>query len=88
MVAVLFELHEDVPSRLAERHEPRRGELLREVAEAAHAVGALGECRVELQQRALEKPELGRDLAIGQHLERAAHERHDLFHGRLRPRGA
>ncbi len=64
---------------------PAAGQLLREVAEAARAVGALGEGRVELQQRALEQAELRRDLAVGQHLEGAAHQRHGLVErGRLR----
>ena len=70
------------PSRAA--HVPGGGELLREVAEAAHAVGALGERRVELQQRALQQAELRRDLAIAQHLERAPHQRHHLIDRRLR----
>ena len=51
----LGELHEDVPARFAQHHVAGGGELLREVAEAAGAVGALGERRVELQQRALQQ---------------------------------
>ena len=40
------------------------------------AVIALRERRVELQQRALEQPELRRHFAIGEHLERALDQRH------------
>src|SRR5450759_452284 len=87
-VTILLQLDEDVPPGLPQRDEAGARELLREVAEAADAVGALGERRVELQQRALEKPELRRDLAVDQHLERAPHERHDLLDRRLRRGGA
>ncbi len=60
-----------------------RGQLLREVAEAAGPIRALGERGIELQQRALEETELRRDLAIGQHLQRAPHERQHLIERRL-----
>jgi hypothetical protein len=52
------ELDEHVPPRLLERHVSCGRELLREVAEAASAIRALGERGVELQQRALEQAEL------------------------------
>ena len=65
-------------------HVAGRRQLLREIAEAADAVGALGERRVELQQRALQQAELRRDFAVAQHLQRAPHERHRLIDRRLR----
>src|SRR5690606_14422975 len=48
------------------------------IAEAARAVLALGEGGIELQQRALEEPQLRRDLALRQHLQRAPDERQRL----------
>ena len=84
MAVAVGELDEHVPPVLAHRHVTGGGQLLREVAEAADAVGALGERRVELQQRALQQPELRRDFAIAQHLQRAPHQRHDLLDRRLR----
>ena len=83
----LGQLDEHVAAGFLERDVAGGGELLREVAEAAGAVGALGERRVELQQRALEQPELRRHLAIGQHLQRAPHERHRLLDRRGLRRG-
>ena len=62
-------------------HPPSR-ELLDEIAERSGAVVALGERRVELQQRALEQAELRRHFAVGQHLERALDERDRLIDGR------
>ena len=59
-------------------HRARLRHLLHEVAEAARAVIAFRERRVELQQRALEQSELRRDLALGQHLQRALDERQRL----------
>src|SRR5687768_13460809 len=47
--------------------------------ERSRAIAALGEGRVELQQRALEQAELRRDFALRQHLQRALHERHRLL---------
>ena len=61
----------------------RGGQLLREIAEAAGTIRALGERGIELQQRALEQAELRRDLAIRQHLERTPHERQHLIERRL-----
>ena len=54
---------------------PDLRELLDEVEERRGAVVALGEGRVELQQRALEQAGLRRDLAVGEDLQRAAHDR-------------
>src|SRR6185503_8191530 len=62
--------------------EARLRELLDKVEERRRAVRALGEGRIELQQCALEQPGLGRDLAVGEDLQRAAQDRH-----RLRDRG-
>ena len=63
---------------------PARRQLLREIAEAAHTVIALRERGIELQQRALQQPELRRDLAIAEDLQRAAHQRHRLVDRRRR----
>ena len=49
---------------VTQRDEPGLRDLLDEVAERARAVVALRERRVELQQRALQQPELRRYLAI------------------------
>ena len=73
------QLDEHAASRLLQRDDAALGDLLDEVAERAGAVVALGERRVELQQRALEEPELRRDFAIRQHLQRALHERQRLL---------
>src|SRR5688572_31718031 len=63
---------------MAQRDEPSLRDLLDEIAKRAHTVIALRECRVELQQRALQQTELWRDFAIGQHFERPLHERNRL----------
>ena len=60
-------------------------ELVGKITEAADAVIAFGERRVELQQRALEQSELRRDLAVGQHFQRALDQRHGLFDGCVLP---
>src|SRR3954469_18817888 len=83
-MAVLLHLDEDVAARLAQRDESCGRQFFGEVAEAADAVAALRERRVELQQRALEQAKLRRDLAIAQHLQGAAQQRHDLLDRRLR----
>jgi hypothetical protein len=87
-VSVFSQLDEYVASGFLQRHVAGARQLLRKIAEAADAVGALGKRRVELEQRALEKPELRRHLAIAQDLQRAAHERHHLIDPCLRGRGA
>ena len=61
-------------------------ELLDEIEKRRGAVVALGERRVELQQRALEQPGLRRHFAVGQNLERAAHDRERLRDRRATPR--
>ena len=71
-------LDEHAASGVLQRDRAGLRHLLHEVAEAARAVLALGERRVELQQRALEQAELRRDLALGQHLQRAHDERQRL----------
>ena len=73
------ELDQHVAAGFLQRDVAGGGELLGEVAEAAGAIGALGEGRIQLQQRALEQPQLRRDLAVRQHLQRPAHERHRLL---------
>ncbi len=77
------ELDQHVPAMFTQPHVAGVGQLLREIAEAADAVGALREGRVELQQRALQQAELRRDLAIAQHLQRPPHQPHDLLDRRL-----
>ena len=67
-------------------HEARLRELLDEVEERRGAVVALRERRVELQQRALEQAGLRRDLAVGENLQRAPHERERLRDRRRWPR--
>src|SRR5215212_9638698 len=52
--------------------------FLHEIAEAADAVLALRERRVELQQRALQQPELRRDFAFRKNFERTLDERQRL----------
>src|SRR5262249_35967232 len=79
VMTVVLELDEDVAPRLLQRHDAGGRELLGEIAEAARAVRALRERRVELQQRALEQAELRRDFPIREDLQRAPDERHDLF---------
>ena len=83
MAVAVGELDEHVPPVLAQPHVAGVGQLLREVAEAADAVGPFGERRIELQQRALQQAELRRDLAIAQHLQRPPHQRHHLIDRRL-----
>ncbi len=77
-------LDEHVASVLAQPHVARIGQLLREIAEAADAIGALGERRVELQQRALQQSELWRNFAVAEHLQRAPHQWHRLIDRHLR----
>ena len=55
---LLARLDEHAPPRVLERHRTRLGDLLHEAPEASRPVLALGERRVELEQRALE--EIGR----------------------------
>src|SRR5215211_5269785 len=67
----LGQLHEQAAAGVPQRHHPGLRDLLDEVAEGAGAVVAFGERGVELQERALEEPQLRGDLAVDQHLERA-----------------
>ena len=67
---------------------PALGDLLDEIAERARAVVALRERGVELQQRALQQPELRRHLAIRQDLEGALHDRERLVDIRGAAHGA
>src|SRR5205823_4754924 len=77
--ASLARLDEEASPGLSQHDGARFCHFLHEVAEAARAVVALRERRVELQQRALEQPELWRDLAFGQHLQRPFDERQRLL---------
>jgi hypothetical protein len=70
---------------LLQRHQSVLRELVRKLAERTHAVIALAERRIELQQRALQQAKLRRHLAIDEDLQRARDQRHRLL-DRLRPR--
>ena len=61
-------------------------QLLDEIEERRGAVVALGERRVELQQRALEQAGLRRHLAVGEDLQRAADDWERLRERRARAR--
>ncbi len=63
---------------MPQRDQPGLCELLDEIAERADAVVALGEGRIELQQRALQEAKLRRHLTVRQHLQRALDERNRL----------
>src|SRR5688572_28867500 len=78
------QLDDDGAPRFAKQDVSRGGEFLREIAKAARSVGSFGKRRVELQQRALQQPQLRRYLAIREYLERAANQRQRLLDGRLR----
>src|SRR4029450_6918331 len=78
----LGKLHQHVPPRLPEHDVSSARQLLREIAEAAGAIGTLRERGIELEQRALEEPELRRDFTIGQDLQRTTDERHGLIERR------
>ena len=56
-----------------------RGQLCAKSRKPSAPYVTLGERGVQLQQRALEKTELRGDLAVGQHLQRAPHEREHLI---------
>jgi hypothetical protein len=62
-----------------QRHQALVGKLVGKLAKGADAVIAFGERRVELQQCALQETQLRRHFTIGQHLQRAPHERHGLL---------
>ena len=67
------------PARVFERDISALLELFRKVTECARAVVTLRERRVELQQRALQQPQLRRDLALVQNLQCTFHEWQSLF---------
>src|SRR5262249_31734548 len=79
------QLDHDAPARVLQRHQAGLRQLLREIEERRGAVVALGERRVELEQRALEQARLRRDLAVRQDLERAPDDGDGLLQ-RQRPR--
>ena len=82
----IVELHQHIAPVLAEPHVSGGCELLGEIAEAADAVGALRERRIELEERALEEPGLRRHLAVGQDLQAAADDGEGLGDWRGRRR--
>ena len=84
--AVLPRFDEHAPPGVLEDHRTRLGDLLHEVPEAARAVIAFRKRRIELEERALEQSKLRRDLALGQHLQRALDERQRLGDSRRRDR--
>ena len=64
LARIRVELHHHTAARRFQLHEAGLRELLGEVQKRRRAVVALGECRIELKERALEQTGLRRDLTV------------------------
>src|SRR5215467_2856621 len=71
LARIRVEFHHHAAARRFQLHQAGLRELLGEVQKRRRAVIALRECRIELQERALEQTGLRRYLTVGQNLERA-----------------
>ena len=77
--AAAFALDEVAAALAADVDQIRLLELLDEIGEAARAVRALAEGRIQLQHGGLQQAELRLHRAAFQHLQRAFHQRHGLL---------
>ena len=80
---LLIQFDHHAPASVLQLRESGLSQLFDEVVERGRTVVAFGEGRVELEQGALQEPRLWRHFAVGQDLQRAAHDRE-----RLRDRAA